>query len=138
MAMADNDHRVEFMRKTPCIQTTTIGAYPKPDYVPIQDWFTAPEGMTTANATLAYEEALTKAGIDAESLFIRAAKEVIEDQVKAGIDVPTDGEVRRENYNHNQCRHLTGFDFDNTDLSYLAQWSLRNRATDHQKRYQGP
>jgi len=111
------------MTKTPGIQTTTIGAYPKPDYVPIQDWFTAPEGMTTANATLVYEEALAKAGIDAEALFVRAAREAIEDQVTAGIDIPTDGEVRRENYIHYHCRHLDGFDFDN-----LTVRSVRNGA----------
>lgn len=105
------------------ISTTTIGAYPKPDYVPIQDWFTAPEGMTTANATLAYEAALEKAGIDAEALFVRAATEAIADQVEAGIDVPTDGEVRRENYIHYHCRHLDGFDFDN-----LTVRSVRNGA----------
>ena len=38
--------------------------------------------------------------------------DVIADQVAAGIDVVTDGEVRRENYIHYHCRHLTGFDFE--------------------------
>jgi 5-methyltetrahydropteroyltriglutamate--homocysteine methyltransferase len=33
--------------------------------------------------------------------------------VAAGIDVPTDGEVRRENYIHYHCRHLDGIDFSN-------------------------
>jgi 5-methyltetrahydropteroyltriglutamate--homocysteine methyltransferase len=111
------------MNKASGIKTTTIGAYPKPDYVPIQDWFTAPEGMTTANATIAYENALKRAGIDAEAAFVRAAAEVISDQVEAGIDIPTDGEVRRENYIHYHCRHLDGFDFDN-----LTVKSVRNGA----------
>ena len=27
--------------------------------------------------------------------------------------IPTDGEVRRENYFHYHCRHFNGIDFDN-------------------------
>ena len=30
---------------------------------------------------------------------------------KAGVDIVTDGEVRRENYIHDHCRHLDGMDF---------------------------
>ena len=93
------------------LTTTTIGAYPKPDYVPIGDWFNIEEGMSTANATRAYEKDLARAGDAAETLFVRAAGEVIADQVEAGVDIPTDGEVRRENYIHYHCRHLDGFDF---------------------------
>jgi 5-methyltetrahydropteroyltriglutamate--homocysteine methyltransferase len=52
------------------------------------------------------------AGEEAEGLFVRAAQEVIADQVAAGIDIPTDGEVRRENYIHYHCRHLDGIDFE--------------------------
>jgi len=95
------------------IQTTTIGAYPKPDYVPVRDWFNLPEGMSTSIATELYEQNLAKAGAQAEEFFLRAAAEVIADQVEAGIDIPTDGEVRRENYIHYHCRHLDGFDFEN-------------------------
>lgn len=101
------------------ILTTTIGAYPKPDYVPVLDWFQAENGMSTATATLAYEENLNRAGDDAEAFFIRAAKEVITDQIDAGIDIPTDGEIRRENYIHYHCRHLDGFDFENLTTRVL-------------------
>ncbi|MCR9220536.1 MAG: cobalamin-independent methionine synthase II family protein [Alphaproteobacteria bacterium] len=94
------------------IPTTAIGAYPKPDYVPVADWFNTRDGMSTASATRAYEEGLARAGEEAEALFRRAAQEVIDDQIEAGIDIPTDGEVRRENYIHYHCRHLSGFDFD--------------------------
>lgn len=100
------------MTKTP-LQTTTIGAYPKPDYVPVGDWFSLEEGMSTAVATRAYQKDLEDAGAEAEALFTKAAGEVIGDQVEAGVDVPTDGEVRRENYIHYHCRHLSGFDFEN-------------------------
>ena len=46
------------------------------------------------------------ADILTEKLFLAAIKEVITDQVNAGIDVPTDGEVRRESYVLYQCRFL--------------------------------
>lgn len=100
----------------PSIKTTCIGAYPKPEYVPIIDWFDQSQGvqdMSTNRATRSYESQLAQAGDEAELLFARASAEVIADQIKCGIDIPTDGEVRRENYIHYHCRHLNGIDFDN-------------------------
>ena len=95
------------------LTTTTIGAFPKPDYVPITDWFQGSQGPDTVNPTEGYTTQLArvKAG-EAEVLFVRAAGEVIADQIAAGVDIPTDGEVRRENYIHYHCRHLNGVDFD--------------------------
>lgn len=92
--------------------TTTIGAYPKPDFLPVPDWFQSSEGTDTRRPTVDYLEALARMGDEAEALFARGAKQVIADQVEAGIDVPTDGEIRRENYIHYHCRHLEGIDFD--------------------------
>ncbi|MBT6136591.1 MAG: cobalamin-independent methionine synthase II family protein [Rhodospirillaceae bacterium] len=95
------------------LTTTVLGAYPKPDYVPIQDWFRIKDGQTTANATRAYDKTLLVADAETEALFAQAAAEVIADQIDCGIDIVTDGEVRRENYIHYHCRHLDGFDFEN-------------------------
>lgn len=95
------------------LKTTTIGAFPKPDYVPITDWFQGAEGPDTVSPTEGYS--IQMAGVkadEAEALFLRAAQEVIADQVAAGVDIPTDGEVRRENYIHYHCRHLNGIDFE--------------------------
>ncbi len=92
--------------------TTTIGAYPKPDFVPIPDWFRAEAGPDTRHPTRGYLEAIAAMGAEAEALFARGVKQVVEDQVGAGIDIPTDGEVRRENYIHYHCRHIEGIDFD--------------------------
>jgi 5-methyltetrahydropteroyltriglutamate--homocysteine methyltransferase len=95
------------------LQTTTIGAFPKPGYVPISDWFQGAEGPDTVHPTEGYSAQLERvAGEEAEGLFVRAAQEVIADQLAAGIDIPTDGEVRRENYIHYHCRHLDGIDFE--------------------------
>jgi 5-methyltetrahydropteroyltriglutamate--homocysteine methyltransferase len=104
------------------IQTTTIGAYPKPGYVPITDWFTTDHRAgEVVDYTSAYAEELEAAGDDAEMLFRQATKEIIDDQIDAGIDIVTDGEVRRENYVHAQCRYLSGFDF-----KHLGQHRIRD------------
>ena len=105
------------------IRTTTIGAYPKPDFLAVPDWFRASAGPDPDRPTADYAEVVAALGTKAESLFQRAAAQVIADQVGAGIDIPTDGEVRRENYIHYHCRHLDGIDFDR-----LAEKALRNDA----------
>jgi len=97
------------------LRTTCIGAYPKPDYIPIQDWFQVQGGLaaTGADVTRGYTDAMRQADAETEDLFVRATKQAVTDQVEAGIDIPTDGEMRRENYIHYHCRHLKGFDFEN-------------------------
>lgn len=96
------------------IMTTCIGAYPKPDYVPMRDWFQVEHGLTdTAGAVTRRANQLQgEDGAEAEALYRRATGEAIADQVACGVDIPTDGEQRRENYIHYHCRHLSGFDFD--------------------------
>ncbi len=106
--------------------TTTIGAFPKPAYVPIRDWFGVPGGPDNSDPTGAYLDQLTAAGETAEARFVRAAREVIRDQVATGIDIPTDGEVRRENYIHYHCRHLDGIDFER-----LSERLVRGNYTAH-------
>ena len=105
---------------SPKLQTTVIGSFPKPDYVPIRDWFDSARekgAMDSPAVTRSYSDYATS---DAdEVLFVRAAEEVINLQIKSGIDIPTDGEVRRENYIHYHCRHLTGFDFDELEHRVL-------------------
>jgi len=92
--------------------TTTIGAYPKPDYVPTPDWFR--EGGTgLSSPTEAYQKYLTNLPSNIEEILDRGTQEVVKDQVNVGIDIPTDGEIRRENYIHYHCRHIDGIDFSN-------------------------
>ena len=101
--------------------TTTIGAYPKPAGTPIGDWFPDPddegagaegEGLLKRWQRADYEERLAQAGEAAEEAFVEAISEAVRDQVDAGVDIPTDGEVRRENYIFYQCRNLNGIDFE--------------------------
>ena len=105
------------------LTTTTLGSFPKPAYLPIRDWFDASRdatGMNDPTVTLGYS-----VRDEDEPLFVRAAKEVLEVQIKAGIDVPTDGEVRRENYIHYHCRSLEGFDFQNLETRVLRDGAYK-------------
>jgi 5-methyltetrahydropteroyltriglutamate--homocysteine methyltransferase len=92
--------------------TTTIGAYPKPDAVPITDWFGKDGGTDTAEPTAGYAETLAAHAGTIEAVLDRATREVVAEQVELGIDIPTDGEIRRENFIHYHCRHLVGIDFE--------------------------
>jgi len=94
------------------LQTTCIGAYPKPDFVKLPDWFNIEAGPDTADPTLLWQDAMQAMGPDASTIIDRGVAQSINDQVDAGIDIPTDGEIIRENYIHYHCRHLNGFDFE--------------------------
>lgn len=112
------------------LQTTTIGAYPKPECTPVHDWFLAhlsEEERKASSGLLSnwgpgeYEKALEEAGDRAEPLFLEATRQIIEDQIGAGVDVPTDGEVRRENYIFYQCRRIKGVDFGHVTHKSVRQ-----------------
>ena len=93
------------------LKTTTIGAYPKPIYVSMPDWFRASE-RTLPDLTAAYSDYLHSGAADQAAVLDRATQEVVKAQVDLGLDIPTEGEIRRENYIHYHCRHLAGFDFE--------------------------
>lgn len=92
--------------------TTTIGAYPKPDDVPIRDWFQRDGGTDDPEPTAGYAETLDQYGDNLEKILDRATCEVVREQDDLGIDMLTDGEIRRENFVHYHCRHLKGIDFE--------------------------
>ena len=60
------------------LATTTIGPYPKPDYIDVTDWFKAPSGPDTAEPTCGWAKAVEAMGDEAEAIFARGVKEVIE------------------------------------------------------------
>lgn len=104
------------------IRTTCIGAFPKPDYVPIKDWFQVDLGAENYASDVVSNWTEDP---EHEPAFGRATAAVVKAQIDCGITIPTDGEQRRENYVHYQCRHFTGFDFEN-----LERRVLRNGAYD--------
>ncbi len=92
------------------LQTTCIGAYPKPDYVAIGNFAETDQQRDDQARAFTYTQ--DDADQVPEELLRRATRDAIEDQLACGIDIPTDGEQRRENYIHYHCRHLDGIDFE--------------------------
>lgn len=80
------------------LQTTVVGSYPKPL------WLSNPYGILFGGWRLR-EEVLREGQEDATILAIR-------DQERAGMDVVSDGEQRRDNFIFYFTRKLAGFDFD--------------------------
>lgn len=113
--------------------TTTIGAYPKPENVPIRDWFQKDGGTDDAEPTTGYAETLAQYGETIESILDNATSEVVREQDELGIDIPTDGEIRRENYIHYHCRHLNGVDFE-----ALTEKQMRGHYTARLPTIRGP
>ena len=50
--------------------TTVIGAYPKPSYLKITDWFNASGGTDTEYPTKFYEDEIKKMGGNVEELSL--------------------------------------------------------------------
>ena len=94
--------------------TTCIGAYPKPPYVPRMAWF-----HDTAQAG----EGGVLPAAKRQAVLDRATQEVVAEQAAIGIDIPTDGEIRRANYIHYHCGHLDGF-----EPGTLTERAMRNGA----------
>jgi 5-methyltetrahydropteroyltriglutamate--homocysteine methyltransferase len=98
------------------LRTTTIGSYPKPAGTPAPTTFDQRAGAWTA--TRAHSDFLERRVPGADAALDDAVREVVAEQVSVGIDVPTDGEIRREHYIYYHCRRLEGFDFER--LSYKS------------------
>jgi 5-methyltetrahydropteroyltriglutamate--homocysteine methyltransferase len=97
------------------VQTTCIGAWPKPVSLGGGDWQEIePDAAGTIDSDAqGFSYTAGEARKFDEGVLNQATAEAVRDQVACGIDVPTDGEMRRENYIHYHCRHLDGIDFDN-------------------------
>ncbi len=87
------------------VPTTAIGTFPKPDYLPDRAW--------SRSQFAARSDASQFDSRDLETRFASATQASVMAQVDAGIDVPTDGEMRREHYIFYHLRHLSGVEFGN-------------------------
>ena len=100
----------EALAKMP-LSTTVIGSFPKPVYLKIPDWFrTTHAGPFAEQHNLFLQQS---SECEREEAIKRETKEIVGIQTEAGIDVITDGEIRRESYNRHFWRGLNGFDFHN-------------------------
>ena len=90
--------------------TTTIGSYPKPNFVKVRDWVHPESGYEPGYDAHVADDRYFK---DKEiyTTIVLGTIDVLRAQVTAGIDVPTDGEQAREHYIFYHLRHLDGVNF---------------------------
>ncbi len=90
------------------LPTTLVGSYPQPDWLIDRKRLAeiVPPRARARELWRVDEALLDQAQDDATILAIR-------DQERAGIDVVTDGEVRRESYSNRFATALEGMDSDN-------------------------
>jgi 5-methyltetrahydropteroyltriglutamate--homocysteine methyltransferase len=90
------------------LPTTVVGSYPQPDWLIDRDRLGSrlPPRIRATELWRVEEPYLAEAQDDATVLAIRAQEE-------AGIDIVTDGEMRRESYSNRFATALEGLDLDN-------------------------
>lgn len=96
------------MKTLPLLPTTVVGSYPQPDWLVDRDVLTGrlPPRVRAKDIWRIAEPLLEGAQDDATLLAIR-------DMERAGIDIVTDGEARRESYSNRFALALDGVDLDN-------------------------
>jgi 5-methyltetrahydropteroyltriglutamate--homocysteine methyltransferase len=92
----------------PLLATTVIGSYPQPDWLVDRDRLRSslPPRVRARELWRVREPHLAQAQDDATALAIA-------DQERAGVDIVTDGEIRRESYSNRFATALEGVDVDN-------------------------
>lgn len=90
------------------LPTTLVGSYPQPDWLIDRDRLLeiVPPRARASDLWRIPADLLQEAQDDATRIAIR-------DQERAGIDVVTDGEIRRESYSNRFAAALDGMDADN-------------------------
>ena len=90
------------------LPTTVIGSYPQPDWLVDRDRLrgSLPPRVRARDLWRVPEPFLAEAQDDATALAIA-------DQERAGVDIVTDGEIRRESYSNRFATALDGLDIDN-------------------------
>jgi 5-methyltetrahydropteroyltriglutamate--homocysteine methyltransferase len=92
----------------PLLATTVIGSYPQPDWLVDREKLrgSLPPRVRAKELWRVAEPYLAQAQDDATALAIA-------DQERAGVDIVTDGEIRRESYSNRFATALEGMDIDN-------------------------
>src|SRR5688572_25234216 len=90
------------------LPTSLVGSYPQPDWLINRDLLSKqmPPRIRAHDLWRVGAEWLEQAQDDATLLAIR-------DQERAGLDIITDGEMRRESYSNRFATALEGLDLDN-------------------------
>jgi len=97
--------------KFPLLPTTVVGSYPQPDWLIDREALLAhtPPRVRMREVWRVDERFLEAAQDDATRL-------AIDDMERAGLDIVTDGEIRRESYFNRFATALSGIDLDRPGL----------------------
>jgi 5-methyltetrahydropteroyltriglutamate--homocysteine methyltransferase len=87
------------------LPTTVVGSYPQPDWLVDRNLLSKGVARVRVDLWRVSEPWLEQAQDDATLLAIR-------DMERAGIDIITDGEIRRESYSNRFATALEGLDTD--------------------------
>ena len=79
------------------IATTCIGAFPKPPYLKVGNWSEFGNEADEDHQARTFSYVTDEPDEDNVELMDRATREAVQDQVSCGVDIPTDGEQRRDN-----------------------------------------
>ena len=91
----------------PILPTTVVGSYPQPEWLVNREMLSKIVPRTRVKELWRIDERfLEEAQDDATVLAIREMEQ-------AGIDIVTDGEIRRESYSNRFATALEGMDVDN-------------------------
>src|SRR3954469_14969352 len=96
------------MPALPLFPTTLVGSFPQPEWLIDRAKLAGrfPPRVRAKELWRPAPEFLTQAQDDATRVAIRAQEE-------AGLDIVTDGEIRRESYSNHFATALSGVDIDN-------------------------
>jgi 5-methyltetrahydropteroyltriglutamate--homocysteine methyltransferase len=85
------------------LTTTVVGSWPKPRWLSNKDH---DRSGWVSDRTWRFE------GAELAKMQDEATRWAIREQESTGVEILTDGEIRRDNYIYHLCRHLNGFDFE--------------------------
>src|SRR6266542_442828 len=88
------------------LQTTVVGSYPQPDWLVNRQMLSKVVPRTRMREIWRVPEAFLEQAQDDATLI------AIRDMERAGIDIVTDGEMRRESYSNRFATALEGIDID--------------------------
>jgi 5-methyltetrahydropteroyltriglutamate--homocysteine methyltransferase len=97
---------------SPLIPTTVVGSYPQPDWLIDRERLESrlPPRVRVRDLWRIHESLLQQAQDDATLIAIR-------DMERAGVDIVSDGEMRRESYSNRFATALEGVDLDNPGVA---------------------
>src|SRR5215831_21242421 len=91
----------------PMLATTVVGSYPQPDWLVDRAMLAKGVPRVRMQAMWRVPEAVLEQAQDDATLV------AIRDMERAGIDIISDGEIRRESYSNRFATALDGMDLDN-------------------------